>query len=72
MHPILSGITSFIGMALFFVFSAVVYPRLMYYFHFPFVSTSRADFNDLSQITSLVADSINHYNQRVSQNLILI
>lgn len=72
MNPILVGITSFLGMALFFIFSMFIYPRLMYHLNFPFVSHYKRSFSDIAEIASVVADSIEYYNKMVNKNFFLI
>lgn len=62
MNPILVGISSFLGMALFFILSLFFYPRFVHYMHFPFVTTSRGFNSELTNLTYFVTEAIDYYN----------
>jgi hypothetical protein len=64
MNPLLVGISSFMGMALFFLLSLFFYPRFMHFMHFPFFATSRNIFqNELTNLTAFVTEAIDYYNK---------
>ncbi|OXU25356.1 hypothetical protein TSAR_005635 [Trichomalopsis sarcophagae] len=68
MNPILVGISSFLGMALFFMLSLFFYPRFVHYMHFPFVTTSRGFNNELTNLTHFVTEAIDHYNSHAKMS----
>ncbi|XP_011501536.1 PREDICTED: uncharacterized protein LOC105365140 [Ceratosolen solmsi marchali] len=66
MNPLLVGISSFMGMALFFLLSLFFYPRFMHFMHFPFFNTSRTIFqNELTNLTAFVTEAIDYYNKNM-------
>ncbi|XP_058804466.1 uncharacterized protein LOC131671774 [Phymastichus coffea] len=68
MNHIITGVSSFIGMAIFFIFSMFIYPRFLHMMHFPFVATSRTNFrNELSHLTAFVTEAIDAYNQNIKK-----
>ncbi|KAL7294794.1 hypothetical protein TKK_0011726 [Trichogramma kaykai] len=66
-NPIIVGLSSFLGMALFFIVSLFVYPRFIHFFNFPLVATRGLTRQSHAAQSSLVArlvwEALDSYNR---------